>query len=163
MSLPTRTIPIGGTDVSQVGPAAILPNQLPDRQGPPGPKGDRGPQGGQGPAGPQGIQGPVGAQGPTGPVGGVTPITVSGLSGLQNYSGAVVGNEVLELTLGDMWVAQASATATADNITVVDGIGVQWHRKIGSGPIAKWRAVTTWYLDGTAGNDWNTGAVGFPL
>src|SRR5512142_2310992 len=98
MSLPTRTLPIGGTDVSQVGPAAILPNQLPDRQGPPGPKGDRGPQGGQGPAGPQGIQGPVGAQGPTGPVCFISAIIVSCFTGLQGCLLVVVVNEVLELT-----------------------------------------------------------------
>src|SRR5512142_3122803 len=158
MSLPTRTTPVGGTNVAQSSQAINQPSQLEDRQGPPGPKGDRGPQGVQGPVGPQGIQGPTGAQGPAGSY----VFEVSNLAALIALTSVTSGQKVRVVTLGRSYEFTPAGTSPASGITVIDSSVGQWHSLEGTSD-QKWLSQLAWEVDGTSGNDENSGAPGSPL
>jgi len=91
--------------------------------------------------------------------------SVTGLAGIKALSNASTGALIRETSLGELWQKQPAGTATADDITVVTvtDVSCQFHRIVGSGPVAKWREQAAWYVDGAAGNDWDTGASGHAI
>ena len=91
--------------------------------------------------------------------------SVTGLAGIKALSNSSTGVIIRETSLGELWQKQPTGTATADDITVVTvtDASCQFHRIVGSGPVAKWRAQAAWYIDGTSGSDWDTGATGHAL
>jgi len=100
-----------------------------------------------------------------------TSITeATGLAGIKALSSAS-SSPIIRVwrdsgkTDAEFWSKQPAATATADDITVVTvtDASCQFHRVIGSGPVAKWLAQAAWYVDATSGSDWDTGATGHAL
>jgi len=99
-----------------------------------------------------------------GTIGGGSGVVVTGLAALKALSG-VVGQTLHETSRGFSWKAFPYGDATADDVTVVNATdgSVTWQLLAETVDVAKWRAFTDWYIDGTSGSDWNTGANGSPL
>lgn len=75
---------------------------------------------------------------------------------LISLAGAVVGQKVRVESVGRSFEFTPPGTSPLQNAVVMNGIGGQWHSLEGTSD-QKWLAQTTWFIDGTNGNDENVG------